>query len=582
MAVEVTPLGFRKPDGKELVRNVDNEISHNAQKAQDYLGQLLPDVDALKTLGGLQPGDVSDATMTTLANDPNSNFRGALSATIVEGTTAVSAEIPKTYGAVVSPGAVELPVLHRHNAFPGLARLADGRWIGAWRGAWDHEATNDGVLVVSFSADGVNWPDPTVVDTNVATLGEARDPSITVTASGEVLLVFYARGVQRSHLIRSTDNGATWTAPAGLPFPAGLAFAGAPITILPSGRWLVAAYNGDATAKTIVMRSDDQGATWSSVTLTPVNPLAGFLEPNLISLGGTNVLMLIRAQTGRQIYKTTSTDGGATWGTVTEAFFGTNNPHMIRWASGTISTFYRHPFHGGFMIRSSFDDGATWTRAFHVAQSKTFMGNAIAVELPETPGQALILWASEDNGPSSLATSTLSESGGVSRFGPIPHPAFEATRSRIADTMWLPASWFTPVAGGPSIGNVATHPGWLMDAASSEAVAITTGIPPEWERFSVIVSGVSTDTNLGTVVWDASYNQFGDTSNLTSGTFVNGPGIGFFEGVVGDVRPQTILSNLTPTERMVWQFRIIRDAVNASDTYPSDVLFLGVELRRTK
>ena len=35
MAVEVTPLGFKKPDGNERVRDGDNVISENAQKAQD-------------------------------------------------------------------------------------------------------------------------------------------------------------------------------------------------------------------------------------------------------------------------------------------------------------------------------------------------------------------------------------------------------------------------------------------------------------------------------------------------------------------------------------------------------------------
>lgn len=35
MAVEVTPLGFKKPDGNELFRKGDNVISDNAQKAQD-------------------------------------------------------------------------------------------------------------------------------------------------------------------------------------------------------------------------------------------------------------------------------------------------------------------------------------------------------------------------------------------------------------------------------------------------------------------------------------------------------------------------------------------------------------------
>lgn len=35
MAIETTPLGFQKPDGNELLRNGDNVIAANAQKAED-------------------------------------------------------------------------------------------------------------------------------------------------------------------------------------------------------------------------------------------------------------------------------------------------------------------------------------------------------------------------------------------------------------------------------------------------------------------------------------------------------------------------------------------------------------------
>lgn len=35
MAIETTPLGFKKPDGNERVRDGDNVISDNAQKAED-------------------------------------------------------------------------------------------------------------------------------------------------------------------------------------------------------------------------------------------------------------------------------------------------------------------------------------------------------------------------------------------------------------------------------------------------------------------------------------------------------------------------------------------------------------------
>jgi hypothetical protein len=37
MGVTVTPLGFRKPDGNEPVRNGDNDIAANAQAAQDLI-----------------------------------------------------------------------------------------------------------------------------------------------------------------------------------------------------------------------------------------------------------------------------------------------------------------------------------------------------------------------------------------------------------------------------------------------------------------------------------------------------------------------------------------------------------------
>lgn len=39
MAVDLTPLGFKKPDGNERVRDGDNVISDNAQKADDLISE---------------------------------------------------------------------------------------------------------------------------------------------------------------------------------------------------------------------------------------------------------------------------------------------------------------------------------------------------------------------------------------------------------------------------------------------------------------------------------------------------------------------------------------------------------------
>jgi hypothetical protein len=48
MGVTTTPLGFKKPDGNELVRSGDNVIADNAQTAQDLLGPALPKIAALE------------------------------------------------------------------------------------------------------------------------------------------------------------------------------------------------------------------------------------------------------------------------------------------------------------------------------------------------------------------------------------------------------------------------------------------------------------------------------------------------------------------------------------------------------
>ena len=41
MAIETTPLGFKKPDGNESIRNGNDIISDNAQKAQELLTNAL-------------------------------------------------------------------------------------------------------------------------------------------------------------------------------------------------------------------------------------------------------------------------------------------------------------------------------------------------------------------------------------------------------------------------------------------------------------------------------------------------------------------------------------------------------------
>jgi hypothetical protein len=129
MAITTTPLGFQKPDGNELLRNGDNVIAANGQKAEDLIaadrsrisaseGRLAADearisgvearttaaegtlvthdarLSALDVLGGLAPGSLTDATAAGVLSDPASLSHAALLAALAAAYPAVIAPAP--------------------------------------------------------------------------------------------------------------------------------------------------------------------------------------------------------------------------------------------------------------------------------------------------------------------------------------------------------------------------------------------------------------------------------------------------------------------------------------------------------
>jgi len=63
MAIEITPLGFQKPDGNEAIRNGDNVIAYNADKADALLAQAIGRIgQAEANAGDIDNGLVEDLT----------------------------------------------------------------------------------------------------------------------------------------------------------------------------------------------------------------------------------------------------------------------------------------------------------------------------------------------------------------------------------------------------------------------------------------------------------------------------------------------------------------------------------------
>lgn len=73
MAVELTPLGFKKPDGNELVRNGDNVIADNAQKSQDLHQAAQARFALLENAAGFPgaPLDFADTVVESLVLGPS-------------------------------------------------------------------------------------------------------------------------------------------------------------------------------------------------------------------------------------------------------------------------------------------------------------------------------------------------------------------------------------------------------------------------------------------------------------------------------------------------------------------------------
>ena len=84
MAIEVTPLGFQKPDGNELVKQGDNVIAANAQKAQDLHAKARADIVNLQAAAGFDgdPLVMQDAVVSALVGDEETLTGAALNAAI--------------------------------------------------------------------------------------------------------------------------------------------------------------------------------------------------------------------------------------------------------------------------------------------------------------------------------------------------------------------------------------------------------------------------------------------------------------------------------------------------------------------
>jgi len=161
-----------------------------------------------------------------------------------------------------------------------------GHWLAVWNSSDDLGGTigtDRDILVARSTDNGATWTDPAALNTNAATdSGGDWWPQVTTDGAGHWLAVWYSYdtlggtiGTDQDILVaRSTNNGATWTAPAPLNTNAGAdsEYDTHPQVATDGGsNWVAVWQSVDSLDGTIgedgdvlLARSTNNGATWTA------------------------------------------------------------------------------------------------------------------------------------------------------------------------------------------------------------------------------------------------------------------------------------------------------------------------------
>jgi Neuraminidase (sialidase) len=204
------------------------------------------------------------------------------------------------------------------------------------------------ICLVRSKDEGKTWTLPQTIFDDAADnrdphIAEMPDGRLALTffsliPNDSVPRKFEGKGIKLAY---SRDGGKTWDKEARtLVDPAEKWYCSAPVRVLPSGTWLLGVYKYNPPGEVYggVLRSTDQGKTWSAPI--PIGKEAGVpldAETDVITLKDGSIFAALRCgQAGMGMRYATSKDDGKSWSPVLDAGFHGEAPYLYRLKNGTL------------------------------------------------------------------------------------------------------------------------------------------------------------------------------------------------------------------------------------------------------